>query len=118
MKATEKCDVYGFGMIVLEVLLGRHPGELVSNLSLSGGKHVFLKDVLDQRLSLPTVQVAEELVLAVMMALACLQPNPKSRPTMRDVFEELSFSRMGLLEPLDTITLSQLMGSRQYLTAK
>ncbi|XXG89695.1 hypothetical protein AAC387_Pa12g1636 [Persea americana] len=110
MKVTEKCDVYSFGMIVLEVLMGRHPGELVSDLSLTGGTDILLKDLLDQRLSPPTVEVAEELVFTVMLGLACIHSNPQSRPTMRDVFQELSFCHPHLLEPLDTITLSQLMG--------
>ncbi|KAK1575747.1 hypothetical protein Q3G72_007969 [Acer saccharum] len=26
MAVTEKCDVYSFGVLVLEILMGRHPG--------------------------------------------------------------------------------------------
>ncbi|PIN03851.1 Ras suppressor protein (contains leucine-rich repeats) [Handroanthus impetiginosus] len=33
MKVTEKSDVYSFGVVALEVMMGRHPGELISSLS-------------------------------------------------------------------------------------
>lgn len=35
MVVTEKCDVYSFGVLVLEVLMGKHPGELITNLNSS-----------------------------------------------------------------------------------
>ncbi|KAJ6952920.1 hypothetical protein NC653_041915 [Populus alba x Populus x berolinensis] len=33
MKVTEKCDVYSFGVVTMEVMMGRHPGDLISTLS-------------------------------------------------------------------------------------
>ncbi|XP_050271533.1 MDIS1-interacting receptor like kinase 2-like [Quercus robur] len=33
MVVTEKCDVYSFGVVALEILMGRHPGELMTLLS-------------------------------------------------------------------------------------
>ncbi|KAH7858318.1 hypothetical protein Vadar_022355 [Vaccinium darrowii] len=35
MAVTEKCDVYSFGVLTLEILMGSHPGELISNLCSS-----------------------------------------------------------------------------------
>ncbi|KAL8496854.1 hypothetical protein ACS0TY_020513 [Phlomoides rotata] len=32
MKMTEKCDIYSFGMVALEVMMVRHPGDLNSAL--------------------------------------------------------------------------------------
>ena len=61
MKVTDKCDVYSFGVVALEVMMGKHPGELLASLSspslsstsatLSDSQELLLKDVLDQRLS-------------------------------------------------------------------
>lgn len=33
MKVTEICDVYSFGVIISEVLMGRHPSEIITLLS-------------------------------------------------------------------------------------
>ncbi|KAK1265779.1 putative LRR receptor-like serine/threonine-protein kinase [Acorus gramineus] len=91
MRVTEKCDVYSFGMVALEVIMGRYPGEFISTASRSsGGQSMKLKDVLDQRLPVPTDEVAKEIVVAMRMALACVQDNPKSRPTMQQVTIDLS----------------------------
>ncbi|KAK4837077.1 hypothetical protein QYF36_002639 [Acer negundo] len=33
MAVTGKCDVYSIGVLVLEILMGRHPGELISDIN-------------------------------------------------------------------------------------
>ncbi|KAL4594543.1 hypothetical protein ACB092_12G026300, partial [Castanea dentata] len=87
---TEKCDVYSFGVLVLEVLMGKHPGELITNLNSSTSTSTPLKDVLDDRLSPPrSLKIADELALMQNLALLCLQANPQSRPTMRSVCRQL-----------------------------
>ncbi|KAH7857947.1 hypothetical protein Vadar_018199 [Vaccinium darrowii] len=35
MVVTEKCDVFSFGVLTLEILMGSHPAELISNLYTS-----------------------------------------------------------------------------------
>ncbi len=37
MVATEKCDVYSFSVLVFDVLMGKHPGELITDLHSSVG---------------------------------------------------------------------------------
>ena len=90
MVVIEKCDVYKFGVLVLEVLTGKHPGKLIEDLHSSVGTNVHIKDVLDDRLSPPTDhKIAYELALMVEVAISCLLTNPQSRPTMRSVCQQL-----------------------------
>ncbi|KAF6165645.1 hypothetical protein GIB67_006232 [Kingdonia uniflora] len=35
MRVSEKCDMYNFGVLTLEVLIGKHSGELISSLTSS-----------------------------------------------------------------------------------
>ncbi|RWR97658.1 MDIS1-interacting receptor like kinase 2-like protein [Cinnamomum micranthum f. kanehirae] len=110
MRVTEKCDVYSFGVVSLEVIMGMHPGELISSLLTSGGAEMLLKDVLDQRLPQPNDQEMKEVVLTMILALACLSADPQCRPTMHHVSHGLSANKPLFLEPLlHTITLRQLM---------
>ncbi|KAL4594550.1 hypothetical protein ACB092_12G026900 [Castanea dentata] len=90
MAVTEKCDVYSFGVLVLEVLMGKHPGELITNLNSPTSTSAPLKDVLDDRLSPPkSLKIADELALVQNLALFCLRANPQSRPTMCSVCRQL-----------------------------
>ncbi|XP_042518502.1 MDIS1-interacting receptor like kinase 2-like [Macadamia integrifolia] len=90
MVVTEKCDVYSFGVLTLETIMGRHPGELISSLSsLPREKDITLEDVLDPRLPPPTQLVARDLTFSMMLGIACLRSNPKSRPSMQYVSLEL-----------------------------
>ncbi|XP_058082403.1 MDIS1-interacting receptor like kinase 2-like [Magnolia sinica] len=110
MRVTEKCDVYSFGVVALEVMMGSHPGELFSSLSSSSRQDTLLKDMLDQRLSDPMADVAQEVLFVVSMALACIRPDPDSRPTMRHVAQELSIRGPSFsLQPFHAVTLRQLM---------
>ncbi|XP_043704691.1 probable leucine-rich repeat receptor-like protein kinase At1g35710 [Telopea speciosissima] len=89
MVVSEKCDVYSFGVLTLETIMGRHPGELISSLQLPNAKDIILEDVLDPRLPSPTQLVAQDLIFSLMLAISCLCTNPKSRPTMQYISQEL-----------------------------
>ncbi|XP_060671532.1 MDIS1-interacting receptor like kinase 2-like [Ziziphus jujuba] len=113
-EVNEKCDVYSFGVVILEVIMGKHPGDIILSLLASSSSssplpthQVLLKDLLDERLSPPTNQIAREVVTATQIAFACLQTRSQSRPTMKQVSEKLSTS-LPLPEPLHLITLKQL----------
>ena len=114
MEVSGKCDVYSFGVVTLEVIMGRHPGDLISSFLstsfASSSYDVLLEDVLDLRLVLPTGQVAEKVVLVAKIALACLHTSPHSRPTMQQVYQKLSTWKSPFTKPLGMITLRELVG--------
>nr|KJB64286.1 hypothetical protein B456_010G040500 [Gossypium raimondii] len=82
MQVTEKCDVFSFGVLALELIPGAYPGEFLSNLSIVTAENIPLNNVLDQRLSSPPPEVVNKLVFILELAVSCLDNNPKSRPTM------------------------------------
>ncbi|XP_077252006.1 MDIS1-interacting receptor like kinase 2-like [Tasmannia lanceolata] len=112
MRVTEKCDVYSFGVLALEVIMGRHPGDIISSLLTSSsevGQNLRLKDVLDPRLPNPEDQVGNEVFLAVSMALACVNANPQTRPPMQHISGKFSARTPSFPKPFHTIKMSQLM---------
>ncbi|THU73300.1 hypothetical protein C4D60_Mb04t21360 [Musa balbisiana] len=114
MRVTTKCDVYSFGVVTLELLIGGHGEELVSVLSSpSSPKNTLVKDVLDQRPSLPTTEVADEVAAVLRLALCCVEHDPESRPTMKQVFGTLStVNTPPSLPSLDVLKLSDLMNAQ------
>ncbi|THU65552.1 hypothetical protein C4D60_Mb05t04850 [Musa balbisiana] len=86
MRVTEKCDVYSFGVVTLEVLLGRHPGDLISSYHDEGSA---MREMLDPRLPLPPPEVSGAVSTVVKISLRCLHSNPVCRPTMQHVSNEL-----------------------------
>ena len=118
MEINEKCDVYSFGVLALEIIMGKHPGDLISSLSSSLPSsstfttHMPLNNVLDQRLSLPTNKVASDVLSFTKIAIACLQTIPQSRPTMKQVSQDLSTRKPHLAKPLHMITLGEVVDVR------
>ncbi|XP_031265228.1 MDIS1-interacting receptor like kinase 2-like [Pistacia vera] len=86
MKVTEKCDVYSFGVLALEVINGKHPGDIIPTLSSPfTWENFLLNNVLDERLPLPPPTIQDQLIAIVKLAIDCLNSNSKSRPTMNRV---------------------------------
>ncbi|CAN6555555.1 unnamed protein product [Malus baccata var. baccata] len=108
-KVTEKCDVYSFGVLALEVIMGKRLGDLISSFSSpSACENKLLKDVLDQRLPPPTLEVEDELTTIARVAITCRDSRPQSRPTMHMVSQSLSFQTAASTGGPD-ITLEQLI---------
>lgn len=95
MKVTEKCDVYSFGVLAVEVMMGKHPGDFISLSSSDDPSQrenfqiSMLMEILDQRLPPPTPQVEIELRTMASLAIACLNTVPQSRPTMQVISQML-----------------------------
>ncbi|GLU01934.1 hypothetical protein SLE2022_192110 [Rubroshorea leprosula] len=113
MVVTEKCDVYSFGVVALEVLMGRHPGELLTLLSRPYSlQNVMLSDLLDTRLSPPRSRtVTQRIVVAATLVFTCLHAKPKSRPTMKYVSQQLVAYQTQLLKPFSAISLLELVST-------
>ncbi|KAI8029859.1 MDIS1-interacting receptor like kinase 2 [Camellia lanceoleosa] len=110
MVVTEKCDIYSFGVVALETIMGRHPGELLSSLASPSSQNLMLTDVLDSRISHPTNPVVVwNIVLVAIVALACVRTEPRSCPTMLCISQELLVCKKTLATPLRTISLRQLL---------
>ncbi|BAT83414.1 hypothetical protein LR48_Vigan03g028200 [Vigna angularis] len=110
MVVNEKCDVYSFGVVTLETLMGKHPKEILSSLdSTSTNSDIKLCEILDQRLPHPTFSDLQDIVVAAIMAFACLNPNPCFRPTMKRI-SQCFLSRLTPFNiPLRLISLQQLI---------
>ena len=115
MVVTEKCDVYSFGVVALEILMGIHPGELLTSLSSSSTQHVMLSEILDQRLPPPNPMVAQDIFFVALIAFACLRTKAKSRPTMKWVSQEFLSHRKPLANPLHIVSLWQLKNQETHM---
>ncbi|GAV68095.1 Pkinase domain-containing protein [Cephalotus follicularis] len=90
MVVTEKCDVYSFGVLVLEVVMGKHPGELLSQVNSSAHQRINLNGLLDPRLSPPFGQrLSHKLSFLLDLAISCLLEDPQSRPTLYNVSRQI-----------------------------
>ncbi|XVE83813.1 hypothetical protein DITRI_Ditri16bG0117400 [Diplodiscus trichospermus] len=110
MIVTEKCDAYSFGVLALETLMGRHPGELLSAISSSScAQNVMLNEVLDPRLSPPrNERMVQDIAFLAVVAFACLRTKPKARPSMKTVSQEFLHNQSSILLPLHEISLMEL----------
>ncbi|KAK4604024.1 hypothetical protein RGQ29_012507 [Quercus rubra] len=115
MVVTEKCDVYSFGMVALEILMGKHPGELLTSLSTLSSQNLMLNEILDQHLPPPNRSIAQDIFFAAFVAFACLRTKPKSRPTMKWVSQECLSGKKPLAIPLHAISLWQLRNQETYM---
>ncbi|KAH9704145.1 protein kinase domain-containing protein [Citrus sinensis] len=117
MVVTEKSDVYSFRMVALEVLMGKHPGEILSSSSSSLDKNIKLIDLLDPRLSPPVDQkIRQDIILVSTVAFSCLRSQPKSRPTMQLVSNEfIARNKAPMQKPFHEISIVELRNQEMYV---
>ncbi|KAJ0800736.1 putative protein kinase RLK-Pelle-LRR-XI-1 family [Helianthus annuus] len=91
MSVTEKCDVYSFGVLVLEIIKGKHPGNIITSLAspLADDHQFKLNDLVDHRLLVPLSEIKEILTSILILAIKCINSNPDIRPTMQDVSRQI-----------------------------
>ncbi|KAK6914383.1 Leucine-rich repeat-containing N-terminal, plant-type, partial [Dillenia turbinata] len=93
LRVNEKCDVYGFGVLILELVTGRRPVEYGEDNIVILSDHVRI--LLEQGNALDCVdpsmnEYPEEEVLPVLkLALVCTSQIPSSRPSMAEVVQIL-----------------------------
>jgi serine/threonine protein kinase len=104
---TTKCDVYSFGVVVLEIVMGRYPRELQSIASMEQHHELAIEDLLDQRLSSPTIMEKKEISLLVEVAFACLQTS-QFRPEMQDVYRKLALQKPPSILPSHAHTRGEI----------
>lgn len=92
MKVTEKCDIYSYGVVLLELLTGKTPvqpldqgGDLVSWVRHYVQDHSLTPGILDGRLNLEDQSTVNHMINVLKIALMCTSMSPFGRPSMREV---------------------------------
>ncbi|KAL0452648.1 UNVERIFIED_CONTAM: putative LRR receptor-like serine/threonine-protein kinase IRK [Sesamum latifolium] len=98
VKITEKCDVYGFGILVLEVVTGKRPVEymeddvvVLSDMVRGAMEEGKVEDCVDARL-LGKFPV-DEAIPVIKLGLICTSQVPSNRPDIAEVVNILELIR-------------------------
>lgn len=110
-KCSARTDVYAFGILLLELLMGKKPSasaggaaramDLPSVVKVAVLEETALEEVLDAEVvkGLRVSPAEEGLVQALKLAMGCCAPVPAARPSMAEVVRQLEESRPKNVHP-------------------
>lgn len=100
LRASEKCDVYSYGVVLLELVTGREPVE-----SPRGNQVLILRDYVRDMLETGSASDCfdrrlrefeeNELIQVMKLGLLCTSESPLKRPSMAEVVQVLESIRNG-----------------------
>ncbi|CAA6669506.1 unnamed protein product [Spirodela intermedia] len=93
-RATEKTDVYSFGVLILEILSGKRPTDssfLEKGLNIVGWLNFLVMENRQREIIDPQCEgtQVESLDALIGVAAQCVSSNPEERPTMHRVVQRL-----------------------------
>ncbi|OEL32550.1 putative leucine-rich repeat receptor-like protein kinase IMK3 [Dichanthelium oligosanthes] len=96
-KANTKTDIYSLGVVMLELLTGKSPGDTTNGLDLpqwvaSVVEEEWTNEVFDLELMKDAAagsETGEELVKTLKLALHCVDPSPPARPEAQQALRQL-----------------------------
>lgn len=94
-KATTKCDVYSYGVVLMELVTGKKPVEaefgenknIINWVSTNIETKEGAMEILDKQIS---GMYREDMIQVIRLAIRCTARTPTPRPTMSEIVQFLS----------------------------